>query len=860
MFKDALGQVWIGNNADGVDIIDEKKLLIKHIDTEAGLSSNSIRCFLEQGVNKLWIGTLEGISILDEKETFRLFKERNNKNIPIFWGLSEDSRGQMWVGTDNGVRIIDPKRNTVKYINIRATFYSIIEDSWGRIWLGTLEHGYYVYDPASKLLKHVNIARADTKFRVFSLFEDSRRQMWMGYIIGQTGGVMRVEPRTYTETIINTGVNLMGAVIFNFLEDRKGHIWFSAYEVGIFDIDPKSGTFKQFNELSGLKSKNVTALLIDSLQRIWVGTIANGMDLIDPKVATITHLSRKEGLADDGVFTLKQHKQEIQALTTNGLTVFTTSETLDTTTGWIIKNYRRTRGFSNTEPNIYESVYTKDGAVWWGLGNRIVIMPSAKADNSLPNTIITGLDIINEPQYFTDAKRRQVHLQRTDSLWDSQLNHFYPKTQLPPGPVGQWDSLSGGYELPVNLRLPYDQNYLSFRFSATEDGNFDKTVYRYFLEGVDSQWSVISENPISKNYLNLPSGPYTFKVSSKGFSGRWSKPAEFSFRILPPWWQTWWAYALYVLAFVAALRTYGIFRSKALLRENRLLEEKVALRTNEVQQQKEEIEAQRDNLEQTLETLQATQAQLIQKEKLASLGELTAGIAHEIQNPLNFVNNFSEVSTELVNELKEEAKAGRTDDVLAIADDLTQNLQKITHHGGRASAIVKGMLEHSRTSTGEKQPTGLNALADEYLRLAYHGHRAKNKDFNAQLITDFDSSLSEVSLVAQDIGRVLLNLYNNAFYAVQQRAEAGYEPTVWVSTTQANGHVEIRVRDNGMGISEAIKAKIFQPFFTTKPTGEGTGLGLSLSYDIITKGHGGTIEVETKEGEGTTFTVTLKTI
>lgn len=245
---------------------------------------------------------------------------------------------------------------------------------------------------------------------------------------------------------------------------------------------------------------------------------------------------------------------------------------------------------------------------------------------------------------------------------------------------------------------------------------------------------------------------------------------------------------------------------------------------------------------------------------MASLGELTAGIAHEIQNPLNFVNNFSEVSAELITELKEELDRGDTEEAKAIADDLTQNLQKITHHGGRASAIVRGMLEHSRTSPGEKRPTNLNLLADEYLKIAYHGLRAKEKDFNAELETEFAATVGLVEVVPQEIGRVLLNLFNNAFYAVGQRSkqgEADYEPTVWVSTRQDSGQVEIRVRDNGTGIPDSVKAKIFQPFFTTKPTGEGTGLGLSLSYDIVTKGHGGTLEVETVAGFFTEFTLTL---
>ncbi|GAA4409001.1 hypothetical protein GCM10023187_31620 [Nibrella viscosa] len=316
--------------------------------------------------------------------------------------------------------------------------------------------------------------------------------------------------------------------------------------------------------------------------------------------------------------------------------------------------------------------------------------------------------------------------------------------------------------------------------------------------------------------------------------------------------------------------TQSLKQSKdELVRYADTLETRVADRTRQIQEQKAEIEAQRDNLEQAFQDLKATQNQLVQKEKMASLGELTAGIAHEIQNPLNFVNNFSEVSVDLVAELKEEAVAGHTEDVLAIADDLGRNLEKINHHGKRADSIVKGMLEHSRASTGEKQPTNLNALAEEYLRLAYQGQLAKDDSFDCQLITSFEPGLSNINVVPQDMGRVLLNLYNNALYAVRARSRGlrvgsaeplaadPYRPQIEVSTYTNNGRVELRVKDNGTGIPAGILSKIYQPFFTTKPTGEGTGLGLSLTYDIVTKGHGGEIHVQTEEGRYTEFVVSL---
>ncbi|MEO6290942.1 MAG: ATP-binding protein, partial [Ginsengibacter sp.] len=296
-------------------------------------------------------------------------------------------------------------------------------------------------------------------------------------------------------------------------------------------------------------------------------------------------------------------------------------------------------------------------------------------------------------------------------------------------------------------------------------------------------------------------------------------------------------------------------KQEILTQQKEKLEAMVTERTMELSQQKEA-------LQNTLTDLKSTQSQLIQAEKMASLGELTAGIAHEIQNPLNFVNNFSEVNSELIEELTSELQSGNNEEALLIAKDIKDNEEKINHHGKRADAIVKGMLQHSQKSSGQKEPTDINALCSEYLRLSYHGLRAKDKNFNADFKTDFDDTIGKINIVPQDIGRVLLNLYNNAFYAVNERkktAGADYKPLVSIRTKKINNQIEIKVSDNGIGIPQNIADKIFQPFFTTKPTGQGTGLGLSLSYDII-KAHGGEIKVETKEGEGSTFIIQLPVV
>ena len=301
----------------------------------------------------------------------------------------------------------------------------------------------------------------------------------------------------------------------------------------------------------------------------------------------------------------------------------------------------------------------------------------------------------------------------------------------------------------------------------------------------------------------------------------------------------------------------GMYYTLSNIRKKR---EALKVLNTELEFKRKDVEISNTALLKSLEDLKSTQTQLIQSEKMASLGELTAGIAHEIQNPLNFVNNFSEVSSELLDEMYIELEKGVIDEAKAIANDVKQNLEKINHHGKRADAIVKGMLQHSRSSSGKKEKTDLNALCDEYLRLSYHGLRAKDKSFNATFKTDFDNSIGEINLIPQDFGRVILNLLTNAFYAVTEKKHLnieGYEPTVSIATKKENDTITITVTDNGNGMPKEIMDKVFQPFFTTKPTGKGTGLGLSMSYDIITKGHNGELKVESEQGEGSTFTIIL---
>jgi two-component system NtrC family sensor kinase len=397
------------------------------------------------------------------------------------------------------------------------------------------------------------------------------------------------------------------------------------------------------------------------------------------------------------------------------------------------------------------------------------------------------------------------------------------------------DALKLSEALPIKEEIENSYNGLSIIDSAS--GNY-KQAYEYYKKYITYRDSIINEKSTKKSMQ--ASMQYDFAKKEAIAKAEQYKKDERAKRIKN---QQYFIIAGLGVVILAVLTIALIqFRNNKQKKKANLL----------LQNEKQKVES-------TLSELRSAQSQLIQSEKMASLGELTAGIAHEIQNPLNFVNNFSDVNAELIDEANQEIDKGNTSEAKIILKDIKENEEKINHHGKRADAIVKGMLQHSRTSTGLKEPTDINVLADEYLRLSYHGFRAKDNSFNARMETDFDGSIEKINIIPQDIGRVLLNLYNNAFYAVNEKKKQigeSYEPTISVSTKKSGNQVSIGVSDNGNGIPQKIVDKIFQPFFTTKPTGQGTGLGLSLSYDIV-KAHGGEIKVNTKENEGSEFIIEL---
>jgi signal transduction histidine kinase/streptogramin lyase len=838
--------------------------------SDAGDRAN-IRVITANKEGNLWLGgSFNGLFYLDTKTAVSTFYTHSNDpgSLPDFGGINSiffDRSGTLWISVPwSGIACLDPRNSMFNSLAIKPSsdesnagkvqdefrivgrakdsiFYvkntsglfawnykknsykrielgndkvyrqinCVITANDGLIWIGSGGRGLICYNPVNKSVKNFrNNPKDSTSVSsdyINILKEDPKGNLWIG--TGDKGLCRFIKanntffryPFIENNGTIHAKNKLDDATVHSMLFDKEGILWIGTNLGGLNRLDTKTGKFTSFLELkSGLNC--VINIFEDSQNRFWAGTYLSGLFLIDKKTGGKKRYSEKEGLLFNAVIGISEDKAG---------------------NIWLAS----ARGLSRLNPE----------------NNSFTNFPASIGDSPSTNILYRGAD-----GSFQVAKA-------------GGLISFNPEkmnvSTVPPAVIIESVSYSDAYNKDTilftydrkKIELKYNENRISFQFVALHYANPELNQYAYRLEGIDKDW-IQAGTQRSATYSNLSPGTFTFRVKAANSDGVWNQTgASFVIIILPPWWKTWWAYCLYGLLLLAGIFAVHRFQKQRTIRIER---EKT---------QKREL-AQAREIEKAYTELKSTQAQLIQSEKMASLGELTAGIAHEIQNPLNFVNNFSEVNTELIEEMKLEIENGNLDEVKSIADDIAENERKITQHGKRADAIVKGMLQHSRSSSGLKEPTNINAIADEYLRLAYHGLRAKDKSFNATLHTDFDRSIGKINAIPQDIGRVILNLITNAFYSVAEKKEqqpTGYEPTVSVSTKMENGNVVIKVKDNGNGIPQKVLDKIYQPFFTTKPTGQGTGLGLSMSYEIVTKAHGGELKVDTKEGEGSVFTVLL---
>ncbi len=887
IFEDRNGIMWIGTD-NGLNSFDKKKGIFKRYQHDPknihSISSNNVAVWpesiKEDQQGNLWIGTEKGLNKLNPDRTIFTSYFHNPRDVyslstDIVISVHIDKAGILYAGCWRGKlnkANLNPKpfglsRNDSNNINSLSSnmVTSIIEDSSGIVWIGTYGGGLNRWDRETNQFKHFrhNSSKPRTLRydEINAILEDHVGHLWVcnGNVLSQLNKQTGEFTHYYTYKA-NDGEEKR-RVILSITEDPDGLLWLGTGN-GIKSFDQKTGKFEhyyfnrtdtngvsdataktiyadsrdniwvgngsiatdKFNKRSGrfinykhdsrdsnsISSNVVNSFFEDSKGNLWLGTLSGGLCYFDYKKQKFTTFTDKQGLPGNTVYSiLSDSKNHLWLGTSNGLSQFD----LFTKT---FTNYDYTDGLQS---NIFAA----------GGGGDMDRGPCFKSEDGTlyfggPN----GFNFFNPDQIEADSTLAPVVITR----------------------FKLFDKLVKGANETKEIVLKYNENYFSFEFSSLSYASPEQNQYAYKLEGVDKDW-VYSGSRHYTSYTNIDPGTYTFKVKGTNSDGIWNEEGtSISIIIKPPWWRTWWAYCIYGLCFIA-----GIFMVDRYRRKRAIIKERDRTRERELQQAHE--------IEKAYHKLKDTQAQLIHSEKMASLGELTAGIAHEIQNPLNFVNNFSEVNNELIEEMSNESDINQ---IKAIANDIRQNNEKINHHGKRADAIVKNMLQHSRAGTGKKELTDINALANEHLRLSYHAFRAKDKSFDAIPIaigmqTDFDESIGQIDIIPQDIGRVLLNLYNNAFYAVDEKRKQQveeYEPTITVTTKKIDDKVQLTIKDNGNGIPQKVVDKIFQPFFTTKPTGIGTGLGLSLSYDII-KAHGGELKVLSKENEGAEFIINFIT-
>ncbi|REJ80563.1 MAG: hypothetical protein DWQ44_06310 [Bacteroidetes bacterium] len=835
VIEDKSGNIWIASLGGGLHTLDMKGKIIVHKhdpQISESISSNKVWSLFEDNAGTIWAGTSEGISFynwtLSKFKTYRTDNSVESTSNNSVFAIYEDKNGHAWIGIlGGGLNVFSKSEN--KFVNEKyaglndpllkySNIFSIAGDPTGLLWLGTGD-GLLSYNPKTGAVRQFKNQPGDKESLshnyIRSVFADREGIIWIGTHGGglNTYNTASGKFKGYTHNPSDKN-SISSDVVLNIAEGKEGMLLISTYGGGLSILNKSNMQFHSVGQKSdnekGINSNYIHTAYTDKSGNIWIGTYGGGLSLINSK-NEIIHFTENDGLPNNIVNGIIPDKNgNIWVTTNNGacrLSISDDNSRIISST----RIYNQQDGLQNkfNENACYAG---KGGIIYLG-GNRGLnaFYPDDIKENTLiPPVVITRFFLFEKPT-------------RMDTLITTERV----------------------------LKLNYRQNFFSFEFAGLNFLLPEKNRYAYKMEGLNEDW-IYSGDRRYVAYTNVDPGHYVFRVKSCNNDGVWNEEGiSIDITITPPFYKTWWFTLLSALGISLLIFSYIRIRTNTLVKQNIILEEKVNTRTHELQEKNVELTM-------TMDHLKSTQNQLIQSEKMASLGQLTAGIAHEIQNPLNFVNNFSELSVELLNEAEGESDPSARNELIG---DVKQNLEKIRHHGRRADSIVKGMLQHSRASSAEKQSTDINKLVEEFFTLAYHGMKAKDPTFNCEMNKNLAADLPLVKIIPQEISRVILNIFNNAFYAVDEKKKLtqsnGYQPDISISTRKEDNRVLINIRDNGTGIKDEIKDKIFNPFFTTKPTGSGTGLGLSISYDIIVKGHGGKMLVESLPGEFTEFKIEL---
>ena len=778
------------------------------------IDMNSVRGheILEDADGTLWIAdsyTLKSLKKGSKSFTYWLhknsFKDTALNDTRIF-AIGLDVRGNIFVSTSKGLHSLNLNRKAFDLLEHNASdknsissneVLAITEDKSGNIWIGTRNAGLNKWHKASGAITRyqsgVTEAKGLKNNNVPGMTEDPGGNLWIGN--GQYLSCLKKGSQIFTH--FNSE-----KTILSICRDREGLIWLGTRE-GIKSFDPISRKFEmdyayKENDSTSISDNTALSIFADSRGNLWVGTGSIAFNRFDKTQKKFIHY--------------KNNPLDTASISSNIVqTIFEDSKKnlwIGTSGGGLCQyNYGSDNFITHTRDaglpwnTVYSILEDDSGYLWLGTEKGLSCYKPAKKefinydakDDLQSNLVAAYSDHLRGPAYKgTDGILYFGGQQGLNYFNPSQI---HPNKHIPPVFITQFkifDKQQRGKKEGKEIVLDYKENFFSFEFAALNYTSPQKNKYAYQLEGFDTRW-IYSGSRRYASYTNLDPGEYTFKVKGSNNDDIWNQEGvSIKVIIRPPWWRTWWAYSIYGLLVIAAVLAVHRYQKQRVIQAER-----------EKAHQKEMAHAK--EIEKAYTELKLTQAQLIQSEKMASLGALTAGIAHEIQNPLNFVNNFSEVNSELIAEMKQEIAKANIDRVENLAINIEANEQKIIYHGKRADAIVKSMLQHSRSSTGKKESTDINALADEYFRLAYHGMRAKDKSFSVNFETDFDPGIEKIKVVPQDIGRCILNLITNAFYAVGEKKKQqpdGYEPTVSLTTKKKGEKVELVVKDNGNGIPQ----------------------------------------------------------